>query len=84
MTDDVETAPEATGSQNRGQMTKLRDLERHLRAHGCEPLREGARHSVWHNPDAKRRTTVPRHAEIPYTTAVAICRQLEVPAVESR
>jgi hypothetical protein len=26
---------------------KRRELERHLRAHGAEPLREGARHSVW-------------------------------------
>ena len=63
-------------------MTKLRDLERHLRANGCEPLREGGKHSVWHNPEAKRRTTVPRHTEIPRMTARAICRQLDVPDVE--
>lgn len=65
-------------------MTKLRHLERHLRAHGCVPLRDGAKHSVWHNPDAKRRATVPRHAEIPFTTARAICRQLDVPDVGQR
>jgi mRNA interferase HicA len=63
-------------------MTKLRDLERHLRAQGCEPLREGAKHSIWHNPRLKRRTSVPRHVEIPRTTARAICRQLGVSDVE--
>ncbi len=63
-------------------MTKLRDLERHLRSKGCEPLREDAKHSIWHNPAAKRRTSVPRHAEIPRTTAREICKQLEVPPVD--
>jgi predicted RNA binding protein YcfA (HicA-like mRNA interferase family) len=63
-------------------VTKLRDLERHLRASGCEPLREGAKHAIWHTPAAKRRTSVPRHVEIPRTTARAICRQLDVPDVE--
>lgn len=63
-------------------MTKRRDLERHLRAHGCEPLREGAKHAVWHNPSLKRRTTLPRHTEIPRTTAREICKQLGVEPVE--
>jgi mRNA interferase HicA len=63
-------------------MTKLRDLERHLRANGCEPLREGAKHAIWHNPAAERRTSVPRHAEIPRTTARAICKQLGVTPVD--
>ena len=63
-------------------MTKLRDLERHLRAQGCEPVREGANHSIWQNPAAKVRSAVPRHVEIPRTTARAICRQLQVPDVE--
>ena len=64
-------------------MTKLRDLPR-TRARDCALLREGAKHAVWHNPEAKRRTTVPRHPEIPFTTARAICRQLDVPDVEQR
>jgi mRNA interferase HicA len=63
-------------------VTRLRDLERHLRACGCELLREGAKHPVWHNAETKKRTTVPRHREIPRTTARAICRQLGVPDVE--
>ena len=57
---------------------KRRDLERHLRAHGCVLNRRGAEHDVWHGV-GKRRSTVPRHREIPITTARAICRQLGVP-----
>jgi predicted RNA binding protein YcfA (HicA-like mRNA interferase family) len=63
-------------------MTKLRDLERHLRANGCERLREGANHAIWHNPTVKRRTVVARHVEIPRTTAREICKQLGVAPVE--
>jgi predicted RNA binding protein YcfA (HicA-like mRNA interferase family) len=58
-----------------------RDLERHLRAHGCVPVREGRRHAVWENPQTGRRSTVPRHRELPLGTARAICTQLGVPAV---
>jgi mRNA interferase HicA len=58
---------------------KRRDLERHLRDHGCEPIREGARHAIWNNPSADLRAPVPRHREIPTGTVRAICRQLAVP-----
>jgi mRNA interferase HicA len=43
---------------------KRRQLLRHLRSHGCELLREGGRHSWWHNPAPGRRSAVPRHNEI--------------------
>ena len=36
---------------------KRRDLIQHLESHGCELLREGGRHSWWHNP---LRTGVPQ------------------------
>jgi len=62
-------------------MTKLRDLERHLREHGAEIVREGAKHSVWRSDQAVRPVTVPRHREIPLRTAQAICKQLGVPPV---
>ncbi|MGH3006544.1 MAG: type II toxin-antitoxin system HicA family toxin [Gaiellaceae bacterium] len=54
------------------------ELERHLRDHGCEVLREGANHAIWHNPAQDLRAPVPRHREIPIGTARAICRQLAV------
>ncbi len=60
---------------------KRRDLERHLRSHGAEPLREGSRHSVWAigAPDSERIAAVPRHREIKTWTANAICKDLAIP-----
>jgi len=43
---------------------KRRDLIRHLESNGCELLREGGRHSWWHNPSQNKRSAVPRHREI--------------------
>jgi mRNA interferase HicA len=42
---------------------KRGELLRHLRDNGCELLREGARHSWWHNPSQNKRSSVPRHTE---------------------
>lgn len=58
---------------------KRRDLERHLKKHGARLLREGGRHSYW-GMDAERSTSVPRHGEIAYPLARAICKQLGIPA----
>jgi len=52
---------------------KRRDLLRHLTALGCELLREGGRHSWWHNPEQNRRSAVPRHNEITDELARKIC-----------
>ena len=59
---------------------KRRDLLDHLRSHGCRFVREGGEHSIWENPASGRRTSVPRHREIPDYTAHRICKQLEIPA----
>jgi predicted RNA binding protein YcfA (HicA-like mRNA interferase family) len=47
---------------------KRRDLERHLREHGAQLLREGGSHSFW-GFDAERSTAVPRHREIDFRLA---------------
>jgi len=59
---------------------KRRELEAHLREHGCEVLREGANHAIWVNVPRDLRAPVPRHREIPVGTARAVCRQLAIPA----
>jgi len=43
---------------------KLRELERHLRTHGCVLFREGGAHTVWLNPSNRKIASVPRHREI--------------------
>lgn len=55
-----------------------RDLERHLEAQGCRPLREGRRHTVWVNPQTRSISTVPRHREISEFLARKICRDLGI------
>ena len=57
---------------------KRRDLLKHLKSHGCILLREGGRHSWWHNPDLNKRSAIPRHSEIDNTLARKICKDLGV------
>ena len=54
------------------------DLVRHLAAHGCELLREGANHSVYVTRKARKASAVPRHREINEHLARKLCRDLEV------
>ena len=61
---------------------KREELLQHLRAHGCALLREGGRHSWWHNPAENERPAVPRHREIDNILAIKICRDLGVPRVK--
>jgi hypothetical protein len=53
---------------------KRRDLERHLHEHGCRVIEEGGRHTKWAAPIGPRRTAVPRHREIDFALARAICK----------
>jgi len=57
-------------------MIKKRDLTSHLRKEGCQLVRQGAKHEVWEGPSG--RATVPRHRELPGTTARVICSQLGI------
>ena len=54
----------------------------HLRAHGCELLREGARHSWWHHSVLNKRSAVPRHNEVLDNLARKICKDLGIPFVK--
>jgi mRNA interferase HicA len=58
---------------------KRHDLIAHLQSHGCVLIREGAKHSWWGNPANNRRSSVPRHSEIPKFLARKICRDLGIP-----
>jgi len=58
---------------------KRRDLERHLRLSGCTLVREGAKHSVYKNPQTGKSATVARHTEIWPRMVEAICKELDIP-----
>ncbi|OGZ84197.1 MAG: addiction module toxin, HicA family [Candidatus Staskawiczbacteria bacterium RIFOXYD1_FULL_39_28] len=57
---------------------KRTDLIKHLLKNKCVFVREGARHSVFFNPQIKRISTVPRHNEIHNFLAKKICRDLGI------
>jgi len=59
---------------------KRTDLLKHLRSHGCELLREGARHSWWCNSMHNTRSAIPRHTEIHDILVRKICKDLNVPS----
>jgi mRNA interferase HicA len=61
---------------------KREALLRHLRRQGCQLLREGGRHSWWHNPMRNKRSAIPRHNEIDDDLARKICRDLGVAKVK--
>lgn len=63
---------------------KRRDLEIHLRQHGCSVLREGGGHTIYVNESGTLVAAVPRHAEIKTPTARQICKALDIPPPKAR
>lgn len=61
---------------------KRKKFIRYLRSQGCEMLREGGRHSWWHNPALNKRSAVPRHTEIKDILAKKICKDLGISPVK--
>jgi len=61
---------------------KRQYLTRHLLKEGCVFFREGAKHSVFFNPQTKRVSTVPRHNEINNFLARKICRDLGIKEIK--
>lgn len=55
---------------------KRRDLVKRLESVGCELLRHGGRHDIYHNPVTGRSEPVPRHREINEILARKILRSL--------
>jgi mRNA interferase HicA len=60
---------------------KRQKLIQYLQKNGCELLREGSRHSIWHNPKSGALTVIPRHSEIKELMARKICQDLDVEEV---
>ena len=57
---------------------KRKDLVKYLFGNKCIFIREGARHSVFFNPQTKRSSTVPRHNEIDNFLSKKICQDLGI------
>jgi predicted RNA binding protein YcfA (HicA-like mRNA interferase family) len=54
------------------------ELIRHVQREGCIFVREGARHSIYFNPQTNRVSTIPRHNEINDFLAKKICNDLGI------
>ncbi|MCK4338180.1 MAG: type II toxin-antitoxin system HicA family toxin [Candidatus Aminicenantes bacterium] len=61
---------------------KRNELIKYLRSQGCELLREGGRHSWWHNLALNKRSAIPRHSEIKDILAKKICSDLGVKPIK--
>ncbi|MEM1353782.1 MAG: type II toxin-antitoxin system HicA family toxin [Planctomycetota bacterium] len=61
---------------------KRRDLEKHLKKHGCYPHREGKEHQVWVNPETGQKAPMSRQRELKTAMGKAICKQLGVPVID--
>ncbi len=61
---------------------KRNALLKYLRAQGCELLREGSKHSWWHNPVLNKRSSIPRHSEIKDILAKKICKDLGIKPIK--
>ena len=57
---------------------KRLDLLKYLEKNDCVLIREGGRHSVFHNPKTGKTSTVPRHTEINDFLCKKICRDLGI------
>jgi hypothetical protein len=63
---------------------KRRDFITHLIKEQCIPYREGAKHSVYINPENGHLSVIPRHREIEINLARKICHQLGVSLPEEK
>ncbi|MEI6174711.1 MAG: type II toxin-antitoxin system HicA family toxin [Bacteroidota bacterium] len=60
---------------------KRGEFLKHLRAHGCIMLREGANHTIYLNPVNQKQSTIGRHQELSNLLCKKVCKQLEIPPI---
>ena len=61
---------------------KRKELLHYLQSKGCEFVREGGKHSWWHNSLLNKRSAIPRHSEIKDILANKICKDLGVERIK--
>jgi hypothetical protein len=62
---------------------KREKLYKHFKAYNCNILREGKRHTIVINNDNDKITSVPRHADINDKLVLSICKDLDIPKIQS-
>jgi len=62
---------------------KREKIFKHFKKHNCGVFREGKKHSIVINYGNNKVTAVPRHADINDNLVFAICKDLDIPKIES-
>lgn len=57
---------------------------KYLNEHNCGFVKHGAKHDKYMNHGINKRTMIPRHPEIDDDLCDLICKQLEIPQIQSR
>ena len=62
---------------------KREKLLKYLRQYNCDIFREGKKHTIVINLNNDKVTSVPRHSDINDRLVLSICKDLDVPKVNS-
>jgi len=63
---------------------KREKVLKYFRQYGCEIYREGKKHSIIINRVNDRITALPRHPDINDKLVLSLCKDLDIPKIESR
>jgi len=62
---------------------KREKLIKYLKKHNCETYREGKRHTIFINRNNNQLTAVPRHTDVNDKLILSICKDLDIPKVQT-
>ena len=62
---------------------KREKVLKYFRQYGCEIYREGKKHSIIINRTNDKITALPRHSDINDKLVLAMCKDLDIPKIES-
>ena len=62
---------------------KREKLFKYFREHNCTIFREGARHTIVINLTNDKVTAVPRHTDINDKLVLSMCKDLNIPKIQS-
>ena len=56
---------------------------KYLKKHDCDTFREGKKHTIVINRNNNKLTAVPRHSDINDKLVLSICKDLDIPPIQS-
>jgi hypothetical protein len=62
---------------------KREKILKYFRQHNCEVFREGKRHTIIINLTNDKVTALPRHPDINDKLVLSMCKDLEIPKIQS-